>query len=180
MDIMLDLETFSSEKDAVIVSIGAVKFDPHGTSNATELRKDSFYRTTNAEDGEKLGLKISASTMLWWLRQSFEARQAIWAPTKTTPLHQALTELSEWIGKDNKAIWGNGSDFDNVVLRSSYDACGIKAPWAYTASRCHRTLRALGKDIDVSSIPELTAHNALDDAIYQALHLQLIFKGLGI
>ncbi len=66
-------------------------------------------------------------------------------------------------------MWGNGSDFDNTLLEEAYRATGIKPPWRFTGNRCYRTVKNLFPDVWVD--PVGTAHNALDDATYQANHL---------
>lgn len=70
--LMLDLETMSNKGNAAIVSIGAVAFEP----STGELGPE-FYLTVDLVSCEKLGLHIDADTVLWWMKQSSEARAAI-------------------------------------------------------------------------------------------------------
>ncbi|ENO08979.1 exonuclease family protein [Escherichia coli O157:H43 str. T22] len=69
-------------------------------------------------------------------------------------------------------VWGNGANFDNTILRRSYERQGIPCPWRYYNDRDVRTIVELGKAIDFdarTAIPfEGERHNALDDARYQA------------
>jgi exodeoxyribonuclease VIII len=81
-------------------------------------------------------------------------------------------------------MWGNGADFDNVILGASYGAIGQRPPWKYSNNRCFRTLKNL---IPVDAANELwekhakgTHHNALDDAVRQAHIAVDIFKMLRV
>ncbi len=161
-NIMLDLETMSTASNAAILSIGAVKF-----SNKID---DEFYRVVNLKTCTDVGLEIDNSTIEWWNNQSPEARQVFNEIPIT--LEQMLKDFSNWIG-DKPMLWGNGSDFDNVILSNAYKACGIEQPWAYYNNRCFRTAKALYPAVKMEVTG--TYHNALDDAHSQALHMINIF-----
>lgn len=166
-NIMLDLETLSTASNAVIVSIGAVKFDEKDIDNA------GFYAVLEQKEQLALGRDVSTSTLAWWMQQSEEARAVFKAPK--VAVNDALDQFRDFCG-DNPIIWGNGSDFDNVVLGSLYDKIGGTRPWSYNSSRCFRTIKNL---LQVKTLPgrQGTFHNALHDAIYQAQCLQVYLKG---
>ena len=165
-NIMLDLETLGKEPKSVIVSIGAVEF------SETEVTENKFYINIDPEDCQSYGLKINASTFLWWMGQSAAARLAITGSEKVK-LKEALTSFSSWLlmdsSKDDVIVWGNGSDFDNTILSSSYSETGLEQPWSFRNNRCYRTIKNLFPDIKIETSG--TRHNALDDAISQAHHL---------
>ena len=75
-------------------------------------------------------------------------------------------------------LWGNGSDFDNVLMITACEAAGVKPAWKFYNHRCHRTLKNLCRSV---TMPERvgTYHNALDDAKTQALHAIALHKALG-
>ncbi|EFC6890758.1 3'-5' exoribonuclease [Escherichia coli] len=79
-------------------------------------------------------------------------------------------------------VWGNGANFDNTILRRSYERQGIPCPWRYYNDRDVRTIVELGKAIDFdarTAIPfEGERHNALDDARYQAKYVSVIWQKL--
>lgn len=171
--IMIDLETMGTGPDAAIVSIGAVRFDTNGpTDKGLGIPVDLQSCITH-------GLTIDASTVQWWLRQSDEARKGV-TRLFTETLDCTLTALSEYIAaKDGDLeIWGNGADFDNVILASAYRACRLETPWTFWQNRCYRTLKNLAPQIKMERTG--THHNALDDAISQARHAARILKHLGI
>jgi hypothetical protein len=166
IDVMVDLETMSTQNNASIVSIGAVVFSKEGVS-----AYDGFYRAVSLESCQKLGLHIEAGTVMWWMKQSSEARAAL---AGGSALATALQEFTAWVhqqmthrGAISVRLWGNGATFDNVILRSAYAAAGLEPPWKFWNDRCYRTLRAQYPDL---ALPDRGGvhHNALDDAKYQA------------
>lgn len=168
---MLDLETMSLDPNAAIVSIGVVEFDERDIGR-------QFYVNVDLQDGLSLGLVQSQSTADWWAQQDESARAA-WQKDPV-PVVDALTQLNRYLeqatgGLGQVRIWGNGSDFDNVVLRSSYKAVGADEPWKYYHNRCYRTMMAQHPlDPDEQPARVGTYHNALDDALTQTLRLQMV------
>ncbi len=166
--VMLDLETMGNGPNAAIVAIGAAAFNIQDT----EISADSFYARVRLESSVERGGVIDSSTVLWWMEQSDEARSEI---TKRDGLHiiDALEEFSHWIrtaaAGDESHVWGNGASFDNVILRSAYQRSRREPPWLWWNDRCYRTVKALHRDVPMERLG--THHNALDDAISQALHL---------
>lgn len=167
-NVMLDLETMGNGPNAAIVAIGAVAFN----IQETDISADSFYTRVRLESSVEHGGVIDSSTVLWWMEQSDEARSEI---TKKDGIHiiDALEEFSHWIrtaaAGDESYVWGNGASFDNVILRGAYTRNGTSAPWAWWNDRCYRTIKALNRGVAMKRLG--THHNALDDAISQALHL---------
>lgn len=161
---MLDLETLGTKPGSVIVAIGAVKF---GQGKILQ----TFYERVDAESCVDCGLKIDASTVMWWLKQSEEARMEICKDGE--PLSMVLDMFGDWLGGQDTEIWGNGANFDNNLLAAAYDITGIPLPWKFSNDRCYRTVKNLHPEI---LIPRTgTHHNALDDATSQAMHLMDIF-----
>lgn len=169
---MIDLETMSTAKDAAIVSIGAVCFDiDDGTIG------DTFYRVVNLKSSIRGGGKVDGDTMIWWLGQGDDARKAL-VGDDSVLIESALKQFSEWFReKPVVGLWGNGSDFDNVVLENAYHRLSWTPPWTYTMNRCYRTIAALFPEITRETFRSVkeTHHNALDDAIVQARHLCAIW-----
>ncbi|EEZ1148238.1 exonuclease, partial [Escherichia coli] len=160
--LMIDLETMGKNPDAPIISIGAIFFDPQTGDMGPEFSKTI--------DLETAGGVIDRDTIKWWLKQSREAQSAIM--TDEIPLDDALLQLREFIDENSGEffvqVWGNGANFDNTILRRSYERQGIPCPWRYYNDRDVRTIVELGKAIDFdarTAIPfEGERHNALDDA----------------
>lgn len=176
---MLDIETLDTSPQAVVISIGAVVFDPL----AEELGPVYYTELTDLADQQQRGRTLNADTVVWWMNQDALARQvfaekAADAPNRATTVNALLgfAELIRAAGGRDALIWGNGSDFDNIIVGSLYDSYGMKKPWSYSKNRCFRTMKNLRPDVKVAR--EGTHHNALDDAITQAKHLQAIYQAL--
>ncbi|HHH6906388.1 TPA: 3'-5' exoribonuclease [Escherichia coli] len=174
--LMIDLETMGKNPDAPIISIGAIFFDPQTGDMGPEFSKTI--------DLETAGGVIDRDTIKWWLKQSREAQSAIM--TDEIPLDDALLQLREFIDENSGEffvqVWGNGANFDNTILRRSYERQGSPCPWRYYNDRDVRTIVELGKAIDFdarTAIPfEGERHNALDDARYQAKYVSAIWQKL--
>ncbi|ELE6830897.1 3'-5' exoribonuclease [Escherichia coli] len=174
--LMIDLETMGKNPDAPIISIGAIFFDPQTGDMGPEFSKTI--------DLETAGGVIDRDTIKWWLKQSREAQSAIM--TDEIPLDDALLQLREFIDENSGEffvqVWGNGANFNNTILRRSYERQGIPCPWRYYNDRDVRTIVELGKAIDFdarTAIPfEGERHNALDDARYQAKYVSVIWQKL--
>lgn len=176
--IMLDLETLSSRSNAVIVSIGAVPFDP-----VAGVRHDcKFYEVLSRGEQVGYGRHIDPATVDWWLQQSPEA-QKVFKVGGTLP-EVALEEFSRFVrgyaGEQEVQIWGYGSTFDNVVLGSLYSDLKLGRPWKYRGDMCHRTLVNLAKGLVEVPARTGTHHNALDDAVYQAECAVVAMRRLGV
>jgi hypothetical protein len=165
-DIMIDLETMGVGPTACIVAIGAVEMSTVSGVGWT------FYRTVDLQSSLDYGGTITASTVMWWMQQSDDARQAIC----NEPQHLAavLRDLSLWFRDisplDELRVWGNGADFDLPILDSASHRLGRDTPlWRHWNARCYRTLKNLYSNIKIEK-REGVHHNALDDAVHQATH----------
>ena len=172
INIMLDLETWGTKPGSVITSIGAVVFND-------EAITDTFYARIDPKSAMEAGLLVDADTILWWMKQSDEARAEF--SRSAYHIETALADFSRWClaGREgDPVLWGNGATFDNALLRAAYEACGIVAPWGPFSDRCYRTAKSYRPGIKMARTG--THHNALDDARSQAEHLIRIHKAMGV
>lgn len=169
MNVMIDIETLGIGNNAAILSIGATRFVENGII-------DSFHVGVSPESCQQYGLKIDASTVMWWMNAERDAARAEMMTLNKLDLYEALAGFSDWYGEESLPTWGNGASFDNVVLRNAFSAVNIQCPWKFWDDRCYRTMKNLAPGITLAR--EGTHHNALDDAIYQTKHLQLIWESL--
>lgn len=165
-DVMLDLETMGQGPDAAIVSIGAVEFD-----RSSQQLGETFYVAVDLKSSVQAGGVIDPDTVLWWLKQSAQAREAIGATSVQLP--SGLAAFGGWLrgrcGLRDVRIWGNGSDFDNVILSNAYRRLMLPVPWKFWNNRCYRTWK--NEHPEALMTRSGTHHNALDDAISQAEHM---------
>ena len=172
--LMIDLETFGSTYNSAIVTIGAVYFDPE-----TGEMGEKFYRAIDIADSIRFG-RVDGDTLKWWMKQGDEARKA--AIAGAMPLAGALEDLSAFYAKGRNACpWGNGSSFDITILEHAYGRClGTKAPWDFWNIRDVRTIVHLAEKLcpKPREFGKGTAHNALDDAIFQAEYVSRMWQAL--
>jgi len=165
--VMLDLETLSTRPNAAIVSIGAVVMDEDGSLGP------EFYMRVDLENSAKFG-HVDMKTLKWWLSQDDEARNEL--VEAGCDLDYSLKSFSSWMEDvDGTYVWGNGANFDNPILANAYDELQISKPWGFWNDRCFRTLKTMYPEVAPPARPTV-AHNALDDAKSQALHLIEIQK----
>lgn len=170
--LMLDLETMGVNPDAAITAIGAVMFDLE-----TGELGDTFYRVIDLATAVDRGGVMDASTVLWWMQQSDEARRIY-----TTQGGDYLLALEDFAGfcyhRQPTDVWGNGAMFDNAILARAYQRAKMPQPWSFRADRCFRTFKAL---FPCDPPPrEGVYHNALDDAIFQVKHLRAMIEAHGV
>jgi hypothetical protein len=186
--VMLDLETLGLTAGCAILSLGAVPFSAEG---GVDFRSDGgFYRVINLGSSMAAGLYSDPSTLDWWRSQAKEARD-VFSLAQQSPrsLLDTLAEFTAWFRSTDPecsehdeypdcCVWGNGAEFDNAVVSYAYRAVKLERPWHHKASRCYRTLKELRPDIQ--PVDYGVPHNALDDAIAQALHAVELMRALGV
>lgn len=172
-DIMVDLETLDTAPTGTILSIGACRV------NWREEKIDNgFYVVICSDSCKARGFTESESTKKWWAQQDERARQVFTDPDKVS-IDVGLSMFRQYLqqyGTNSVELWGNGSDFDNVMLANAYKVCGIPQPWRFYNNRCFRTVRKLLGHNIVEPVRSGIHHNALDDAVYQA-NILLMLKG---
>lgn len=169
--IMFDNETLATAADAVIMSIGAVRFD----LDTGEIDDVGFYSSISVESNLELKRRISEETLIWWMGQDIAAK-AVFREKKQT-LRAALEDLTDWIGPDDCQVWSNGADFDLPMLAHAMTQVGMEIPWKYYNSNCFRTYKKLPGAKNIR-IPAVAKHNALADAHNQVETLIAIHKAL--
>ena len=176
---MLDLETLGTTPDSAILAIGAVIFDP-----LTKTCGPEFYQVVDITSSSRFG-KMDPETIKWWMAQGREARN-VFSDSNAVLLEEAL-QLFSWFvatnGGHELRVWGNGAGFDNVILTYAYRACGLTPPWNFRFDRDVRTIVELGIEVlginpKKNQTTRGVAHNALDDAKFQARYVSNIYCAL--
>ena len=193
ISVMLDFETLGLGENAVLLSLGAVVFDPK-----TNKLGGQFYG--NIDPRLQQGRDIDPSTVLWWLKQDDAARAKLTDAIKYAdqiesgevdamepeqveavfenaahPIHHVARAFVNWIESinDEVEVWTNGA-VDHAWLESMMKYSGLKNPIKFWNQRDYRTLKALYPDVTAEFTG--TKHNALDDAIHQAKHAMAILR----
>lgn len=179
--VMVDLETMGNNPNAPIVSIGAVFFNPVTCELGPE-----FYTPVALQSEIDNGAKPDADTILWWLKQDQAVREAIWS-AGAVHINTALANLRTFITSYSPdcrftKVWGNGANFDNVILRQSFERAQIPCPWMFWNDCDVRTMVMLGRELGFDPKRDMpfdgVLHNALADARHQAKYVSAIWQRL--
>ena len=182
---MVDIETQSTRPNAVILSIGAILFDPFQVNDPADLMEHTFYM--NVDPASQPYSHVCPDTLAWWERQSESARLRLTVDPQ--PIGVALTALHNFLvfrqGLSHPPaheLWANGPNFDCVVLESAYHQYSrFKLPIDFRRQYDVRTTKELAwRHGGAPRIDVGIAHNALDDCIKQALYIQAAHVTLGI
>lgn len=171
---MIDIETASTECNAVILSIGAVCF----SLSTQDYIGDSIELLIEKEDGDKLGLHTSQDTLNWWSKQPKEVYEQAFIKGPRVSTKEALTQLNLFIEKypTIKQYWCQGINFDPVVLESAYKACGLVPKWKFYQLRDSRTIQYLLPKLPFSKPKD--AHTPVADCLYQIKVVQYVLQTL--
>lgn len=172
-NIEIDIETLGTSHNSVILSIGAVEFDGEKLGKEFEVFIDPQSCTDH-------GLVIDASTVMWWMGQSDEARGEL-LKRKGVTLDEAMVQLHQAFDWKGKKVWCNGTDFDFPIIASACKAVDLPEPWQYWSKMDFRTLKNLlpKKTYGELKVDATVKHSALADAKAQALTTINILKFLG-
>ena len=165
MHVMLDLETLSTRKNAAIVQIAAIAFDPTTGAHSPAAPFNMFVRQ------QYDGAHIDPATVAWWMQQTTAASLGKKIETTGVNIGAALLALGEWYANqpDVAAVWSHGATFDIAIVEFHCAAIGLKIPWHYRHPRDTRTLYALapGGMPAVQGYGGALTHDALYDCEIQ-------------
>lgn len=166
--LMCDLETMAVTPRAVVLTLGAVKFDPF-----TDTIYDELYLKFDIDDQDKLGRDIDPNTLDWWAKQDAKIMEEAFTPDGRIGVEDAITTFHKFARGCDK-FWSHGSVFDIMILEDLFRQLKKPLPWNFWQIRDTRTLFDLGNP----NMPKDGLHNALEDAKRQALGVQNIYRQL--
>ena len=170
MDVMLDLETLSTRPESVILTIGAIKFNPR--SDIIDVENGLYYKV-NVDEQLLLERHVLESTLEWWEKQPEDVREEALGEGNRVSLDEMTRGLNKFlVGVEN--IWCQGPAFDIVILENLYRQLSKPTPWQFWQIRDSRTL--FGVHGDPREKDRKAAHNALMDCYYQASGVQQIYQ----
>lgn len=183
LPVSIDLETAGISPNAPILSIGAVRFVKNPTEMLLHPAERHEFQVAIDLQGQA---PIDPSTFYWWLEQSREAQDAVLEGKGGLSLGNALRALWQWLQADSKVV-GRESNFTGELwIRGDRDSCwleeahkreGIKPGYKFRNVRDQRTMVEFAERRGmVMPYRSSVAHDALEDARYQAECLQAIFQ----
>lgn len=161
--LMLDFETLSLKKNAMLLSCGVVLF-----SRDEERLNQALWHIDLAEQ-KFYGRDMDPATLYWWLQQSDEARaRAFVAKEEQIPISKFLFELREFVfWNDVTHVWCKGPAADAAWLEDLSDDAQVPCPVSYRYWRDVRTIEdrlPAGLELDLSDI---VPHDPISDCIAQ-------------
>lgn len=175
--VMIDLETLAVDSKPVILSIGAITFNPLETTvpEPTLLRQEDLNHVTDTQYYEVIDPRqqyersIDPETVHWWMQQD----RAAWPYKEDLDnylfLEAGMEGLNNFIYNiAPEGIWSHGKDFDIAILRELGLVCD------YHKLFDTRTVYYIaGWTPDHIQSPEgFMKHNPLCDCWYQARQVQ--------
>lgn len=182
---MLDVECFGIGARSALAAIGLVSFD----IESGEIL-DEFYVKVDIESSIKAGATLDAPTIKWWLKQTTAAQLEVSGTVGEEGVYniqQALVMLIEFVQKIQVKpgalnIWGNGANFDPVIIAEAFTMLGLNAPYPFWKVRDVRTVVGMGREIGIDPKTDLVAlgtpHKALEDCRLQVQYTSEIWKAL--
>lgn len=183
-DVAIDLEGLGLRPNAAVIAIGACALD----RESGKLHPTPFYQVIKLDSALRAGT-VDGSTLMWWVQQESEAREAIFsqeAQASARDLASTLASFNDWwrsLNGDKICPWGNGATADITWLESAYQhSVGLQTPWAahFWTIRDQRTLLDAAWEACFFEKPAMKGlkHNARDDAIHQAEVVASAFRAL--
>jgi len=174
--IAFDIETYSTQPNAVVLSIGLVWFDLMQRQTARQLKKQSLNLPLKYQ--EQNDRHLQSNTIEWWDNQHPAAVSAWQDACYPYTTREAKNRIDGWIeaNKLRDANWFcRGPHFDATILM---DLFGERGPIKFWKVRDTRTLldaflpdwRAVEEEI--FNTEPLTKHIAQHDAIAEAMMQQ--------
>ena len=163
---MIDIETLGTEPDCVVLSVGAVKFDPYTMSDphSKKLWRPSADEQTSADRS------VLESTLEWWATQPQAIQDEAFTEDGRQPLNEFFKDLNKYLVGVDK-IWCQGPQFDMVILENLFKQFEHHQNWAYWQIMDCRTIFNM-MPVDPRKAIQQNLHSADNDAYYQAVCVQ--------
>ena len=172
---MIDIETLDTAPTAVVLSIGAVKFDPYNMAAEPHTKTVWF---PSLEEQFELGRTTSDSTLEWWSKQDKEIFDRALSEDHRQPLSDIFATINKYAAGIDK-IWCQGPQFDMVIIENMYTQAKHHFNWQYWQIQDCRTVFNM-MPVDPRKSVQQDLHDAGEDAYWQAVCLQVAFNYFGV
>jgi len=173
--VMLDIETLADTNNAVIVTIGAVKFNIETGEIGSQ-----FYRNIDIDSCLDAGFEVNGGTIKWWMTNNEEARKEMAMPGGH--ISRVLHDFGVFLKDEDYHIWANGLRFDTAIVENAYRRLKLKVPWDHRKEMDVRTLVSFAPEIKKEVVKNRTnvRHNAIDDCLTQIEYCTKTYNKLKI
>jgi hypothetical protein len=175
MDVMIDIETLSTKPEAVVLSVGAVKFNMH------DEPVEKIHWRLSIDEQTEADRDISDDTLEWWSKQALAVRAEVFSEDNRISVPEFFKELNRYVTGCDK-IWCQGPQFDLVIIENLYRQFEHHWSWQYWQVMDSRTLFQVMKHFnfeDPRKGVQQDLHNAAEDAYWQAIGVQKMYSAIG-
>ncbi len=169
-EMMIDLETLDVKNSAIVLSIGAVVWEPNTirylepgmqeekTKTDGIIIVDRFYRALEIDEQVNKGRTVSLDTIRFWMDADPKAREEAFDWRGRVLPAMALAQFYTFKNKHPgiSSFWAKPSTFDFPIWEDLADDFGAEVPWRHNQKYDVRTLvkeaSYSAKDHDYSKI----------------------------
>jgi hypothetical protein len=169
---MVDIETTDVKPTAVVLTVGAVKFDPFTFDEPYEKRHWKLEVDRQSDAGRTTDDTLGG-TMDFWGKQSPEVQDAAFGPEDRVTLETFFKEYNKWMVSVSQ-IWAHHPQFDLIILKSLYDQFDHHYNWPFWAEQDSASLFNRMKKSPLKGVNN-ALHNAAEDAYWQAKCVQIVY-----
>jgi hypothetical protein len=171
---MIDIETLGTEPDSVVLSVGAVKFDPF---TLTDPHAKTLWRP-EIDEQSNAGRSVLDDTLQWWAKQDQAIQDEAFSEDGRIKLSVFMAELNKYLVGVDK-IWCQGPQFDMVILEDMFKQFEHHRNWQFWQVMDCRTIFNM-MPVDPRKAIQQNLHSADNDAYYQAVCVQGVYQHWGI
>ena len=174
--VMIDIECLGTGDMPVVLSIGAIKFNPWGDDRGVDIRAlQTRYFKPTFDSCQEIGCDIDEDTLDWWAKQDPKVLDEAFSEEGRVTIRRAMRDLYRFcIGCTH--YWGHGAIFDYNILEHVAIKLERGVPWRFYQVRDSRTIF----DMANPDRPDDLKHHALYDCLSQIIGVQNVYRKLNV
>lgn len=174
-DLMIDIESFGTKKDKIILSLAAVFFN----INTGKIGRH-FQRKINMNQSLHEGFTIDGKTLSWWLDQDPKLLKKIINPEYSDypndAMHDFIEFCDEYGSMEGYNVWARPPLYDLRALYDAFDKYNLTEPWHFQNIRCVRTYASIFPGIEKEFPAQGDEHDPSVDCERQIKYVSEIHK----
>jgi hypothetical protein len=172
---MFNIETLGKKRNAVILQIAIAHFEPSTGRIYSTFQVDVEYANSQRDRS------IDTDTLEWWMSQSQEVREVVFAKDGRIALSLVMRKMSNYLFAcqeviSNRQVWANGIDFDFAIIESAIEDSSIDSQWWHNRKNDLRTL--VNNCPNNETVRKGMANDAINDVINQIERLVVPYNKL--
>lgn len=145
--LVVDIETLSTEPNAVVLALAIVPFTFEDHTYFSTLLTQGLMVKFKVEEQVKVHRRhIEESTVSWWKEQQKKIRDIIVKPSPSdVTIRDGLSEFNQFVlgisgfSKEKSYVWSRGNDFDFPIIKTLFRDANISLPYNHWKIRDVRT-----------------------------------------